>query len=337
MKIIFFEIDNWEAEHIKKTLLGHELVFTEDKLDKDHLPEDGGVEVVSVFTKSKIDAAVMDALPNLKLIATRTTGYDHVDIIEAEKRGIITASVPSYGENTVAEFAMGLLLCISRKIFKAYDRIRETGSFSLDGLDGFDLKGKTMGVVGTGRIGKHLIRMAKGFQMEIIAYDAFPDESFAAEFGFRYVSFEELLGSADVISLHVPDLPSTRHMINMGNIALIKRGAVLINTARGAIVETSALVRALNDGILGGAGIDVLEEEVPIRDEREFLLSGRADEHDLKTILENHLLIDMENVIVTPHNAFNTKEALSRILKTTSDNILNFAAGSPSNVVKPGQ
>lgn len=334
MKIIFFEIEEWEAEYLKQSLPGHNLLFTKEKLDNDHLPDDGDVDAVSVFTKSKIDASVMAALPKLKLIATRTTGYDHIDIAEAGKRGITVSSVPSYGENTVAEFAMGLLLCISRKIFKSYDRIRETGSFSLDGLQGFDLKGKTIGVVGTGRIGRHLIKMAKGFDMNVIAYDAFPNEASSAELGFRYVSFEELLSSSDVISLHVPDLPSTRHMINMENINHIKRGAILINTARGTIVETSALVKALNDGILGGAGIDVLEEEVPIRDEREFLLSGRTDEHNLKTILENHLLIDMENVIITPHNAFNTKEALERILKTTSENIVNFVAGVASNIVK---
>lgn len=334
MKIIFFEIEDWEADYMRQALPGHELLFTKDKLDRDHLPAEREADAVSVFTKSRIDAAVIAALPKLKLIATRTTGFDHIDIVVAEKSGIITSSVPSYGENTVAEFAMGLLLCISRKIFKSYDRIREVGSFSLEGLQGFDLKGKTIGVVGTGRIGRHLIRMAKGFEMNVVAYDAFPNEAIAAEFGFRYVPFEELLGSSDVISLHVPDLPSTRHMINMGNINLIKSGAILINTARGTIVETSALVKALNDGILGGAGIDVLEEEVPIRDEREFLLSGRTDEHDLKTILENHLLIDMENVIITPHNAFNTKEALERILRTTAENVVSFASGTPSNIVK---
>ncbi len=334
MKIIFFEIEEWEAEYLRQSLPGHSLLFTKEKLDKDHLPGDGDIDAVSVFTKSKIDAPVMAALPKLKLIATRTTGYDHIDIAEAGKRGITVSSVPSYGENTVAEFAMGLLLCISRKIFKSYDRIRETGSFSLDGLQGFDLKGKTIGVVGTGRIGRHLIKMARGFDMNVIAYDAFPNEASSAELGFRYVAFEELLSSSDVISLHVPDLPSTRHMINMENINHIKRGAILINTARGTIVETSALVKALNDGILGGAGIDVLEEEVPIRDEREFLLSGRTDDHNLKTILENHLLIDMENVIITPHNAFNTKEALERILGTTSENIVNFVAGAASNIVK---
>ena len=334
MKTIFFEIEDWEADYMRQSLSGHELIFTKEKLDKDHLPPAKDVEAISVFTKSKIDVATIAALPNLKLIATRTTGYDHIDIAEAVKRGITVSSVPSYGENTVAEFAMGLLLCISRRIFKSYDRIRETGSFSLEGLQGFDLKGKTVGVVGTGRIGRHLIKMAKGFDMNIIAYDAFPNEALSAELGFRYVSFEELLSISDVMSFHVPDLPSTRHMINMENINLIKRGAILINTARGTVVETSALVKALNDGILGGAGIDVLEEETPIRDEKEFLLTGRTDEHNLKTILENHLLIDMENVIITPHNAFNTKEALARILQTTSENIVNFTAGAATNVVK---
>jgi D-lactate dehydrogenase len=228
------------------------------------------------------------------------------------------------------------MLTLSRKIFLSYDRIRETGSFDLDGLQGFDLKGKTLGVVGTGKIGRHVIRMAKGFEMDVIATDAYPDEKLTAEYGVKYVPFEELIATADIITFHVPELPSTIHMINMGNIGMIKKGAIIINTARGAIIETAALIRALNDGIVGGAGLDVFEEEVATKGQGEFLLKGRPEGHDLKTILENNLLIDMDNVIITPHNAFNTKEALQRILDTTVDNINSFATGTPKNEVKVG-
>ncbi len=336
MKIAFFEITPDDRRYFEEGLRGGDLIFTEDKLDKDHLPQGelAEAEVISVFTKSKIDKETMAAFPNLKLIATRTTGYDHIDLEAAAARGITISNVPSYGENTVAEFTFGLILSVSRKIFKAYDQIKETGSFSLEGLQGFDLLGKTIGVVGTGRIGKNVIKIANGFGMKVIAYDMYPSEQLTKDFGVQYVSFNELLGKADIITFHVPDLPETRHMINMENIDLIKRGAILINTARGPVVETEALVKALNSGILGGAGLDVLEEEVATKDEVEFLIHGREDGHNLKTILENHLLIDMENVIITPHNAFNSKEALRRILETSADNIKKFIEGNPANIIK---
>jgi len=334
MKIAFFETEPWEAEYLKEKLPGHELSFTENRIDKDHMPEAKDMDILSVFTNCELDKAVTDSLPNLKFVTTRSTGYDHIDIPSLVARNIPISSVPSYGENTVAEHAFGLMLSISKKIFLSYDRIREEGSFELDGLQGFDLMGKTIGVVGTGKIGRHSIKIAKGFGMNVIAYDAFPNEAAAAELGFKYVPFDELLSSSDIITLHVPELPTTRHMINMSNISLIKKGAVLINTARGTVVETAALVKALNDGILGGAGLDVLEEEVPTKDEREFLTSGRTSGHDLLTVLQNHLLIDMPNVIITPHNAFNTKEALQRILDTTIDNIKKFEGGAPQNLVK---
>ena len=336
MKIAFFEITPDDKRYFEDGLRDAQLLFTEDKLDKDHLPQGelAEVEAISVFTKSKIDKETMTAFPNLKLIATRTTGYDHIDLEAAAARGITISNVPSYGENTVAEFTFGLILSVSRKIFKAYDQIKETGSFSLEGLQGFDLLGKTIGVVGTGRIGKNVIKIANGFGMKVIAYDMYPSEQLTKDFGVQYVSFNELLGKADIITFHVPDLPETRHMINMENIDLIKQGAILINTARGPVVETEALVKALNSGILGGAGLDVLEEEVATKDEVEFLIHGREDGHNLKTILENHLLIDMENVIITPHNAFNSKEALQRILDTSADNIKKFIEGNPANIIK---
>lgn len=334
MKIGFFEIEEWEVDYVKSRLSGYELFFSNNAITKDSLPSDKNFDIVSVFTDSAINQEVLNALPDLKFIATRTTGYDHIDLERARAKNILVSNVPSYGENTVAEFAFGLLLCLSRKIFLAYDQIRETGSFSLDGLQGFDLKDKTLGIVGTGRIGRNMAKIAHGFGMKIIAYDAAPALELKKELGLEYVSFENLLKNSDVISLHVPYLESTRHLINKENIKLIKPGAILINTSRGGVVETGALVKALNDGILAGAGLDVLEEETPTKDERRFLLYGRPDEHNLKTILQNHVLIDMDNVIITPHNAFNTKEALERILNTTIENIIGFARGSPKNLVK---
>ena len=324
MKIAFFEIENWETDYVKQRLPDVEFFFSKEKLNKDNLPEQKDFDAVSVFVGSEVKKEVIDFFPNLKLITTRSTGFDHVDLKIAKKKGVKIGYVPGYGDNTVAEFAFGLLLNLSRKIYAAADRIKEIGSFSFEGLQGFDLSGKTMGILGTGRIGKYAIKIAKGFGMNVIAYDVFPNKDLEKELGFQYVSLDELLANSDVISLHLPYNESTHHIINSQNISKIKKGAVIINTARGALLETEALIKALNSGIISGYGADVLEEEGIIKDERAFLLYGHPEEHNLKTALANHVLIDMPNVIITPHNAFNTKEALQRILDTDIENIKSF-------------
>jgi D-lactate dehydrogenase len=325
-KAVFFNFERWGDEgrdHMrlsdKLKAAGVEVAFSADMLDKDHVPSDPGFDIAGVFMDSQVDATTIAALPNLKLIATLSTGFDHIDLKAAAERGITVSSVPAYGENTVAEFAFALILALSRKICEARHRVREEGKFTTDGLQGFDLAGKTIGVVGTGHIGKHAVRMAKGFGMDVIAYDVYHDDAFAAEMKFPYVSLEELLAKSDIITIHCPYLPSTHHLINKDNIGLVKKGAYLVNTARGAIVETAALVAALKSGQLEGAGIDVLEEE------------GAIKEGDMSAVGE---LIAMPNVIVTPHNAFNTKEAFLRILETTIDNIVAFVNGAPINLVK---
>lgn len=338
MKAQFYTVKPWEKEYletkIKELNLPLEAEYIETHLDKDHLPQNLNAEIVSVFVGSLVDQSVITALPNLKFLTTRSTGYDHIDIAAAKLKNIPVAYVPAYGENTVAEFAFGLILSLSRKIYLSVDQIRETGSFNLDNLQGFDLKNKTLGVIGTGRIGKHLIRMAKGFEMNIIAYDPFPDQEFGKSMNFEYQSFEEVLKQSDIVSIHVPYLKETHHLFNSQTIPLMKKGALLINTARGPIIETQALVKALKENHLGGAGLDVLEKEGVINNELEFLFSGNPEEHGLKTILANHVLIDMPNVLVTPHNAFNTKEALQRILDTTLESIQSFIADNPKNLVK---
>ncbi len=325
MKIGFFEIEDWEIDYLKNSFgAGRQLFFTKDKLNKDVLPQEKDFDAISVFVGSAVDREVINSFPNLKLITTRSTGFDHIDSVAAKEKNIAVAYVPGYGDNTVAEFAFALILSLSRKIFEAYDRIKERGLFNFDGLRGFDLNGKTIGVVGTGRIGCYMIKIAKGFGMNVIAYDAFQKEELCVKLGFKYVSLDELLSQSDVISLHVPYLPSTHHLINSENISKIKKGALLINTSRGAVVETEAIIKGLNQGILGGVGLDVLEEEGAIADEKALLLYGHPEEHDLRTILANHVLIDMPNVIITPHTAFNTQEALQRILNTDIENIKSF-------------
>src|SRR5581483_4702440 len=311
-KVVIFDINRWGEEgkqylaaSEKLKAAGVEVAFSDSTLDKDHIPADTNFDIAGVFMVSHVDAATIGALPNLKCIATLTTGYDHIDLAAANARGISVSSVPAYGENTVAEFAFALILALSRKICEARARVRDEGKFTTDGLQGFDLAGKTLGVVGTGRIGKHAVRMGKGFGMKIVAFDVYHDDAFAAEMGFSYLSLEDLLAQSDIITIHCPYLPSTHHLINAKNIGLVKHGAYLINTARGAVVETAAMIGALTSGQLGGAGLDVLEEEAEMK-------AGemKGPEHDL---------IQMPNVIVTPHNAFNTREAAFRILDTTID------------------
>ncbi len=283
---------------------------------------------------STVGAEVLNGLPNLKFIATLSTGFDHIDLAAAAAKGIPVSSGPRGGDNPVAEFPFGLILALSRKIIRANRQVREEGSFGTDDLCGFDLAGKTLGVVGTGHIGQHVARMAKGFNMNVVAFDAYPNEALATELGFTYKTLPEVLGASDIVTLHVPYMPATHHLINKDNIGLMKKGAYLVNTARGAVVETAALVAALKSGAVGGAGLDVLEEEGILKSEMEFVTAGREESHDLKIVLEDHVLIDMPNVIITPHNAFNTREAFFRILDTTIDNVVAFVNGAPINMVK---
>lgn len=337
MKIGFFGIKDWEKEYIearKDKMPEVDFWFSSEIISEEHLPAQTDFDAISVFVDSSVKAKVLEKLPNLKFIATRSTGFDHIDLNECKRKDIAVSFVPSYGENTVAEFAFGLLLTLSRKIYESYDRIRETGNWSFEGLQGFDLKGKTIGVVGTGRIGRHSIRIAQGFGMNVIGYDLHPDAKLAEEFGFEYKSLDNLLSAADVVTLHVPYLPETHHLINEKRLGQMKKGAILINTSRGAVVETEALVKALKSGHLGGAGIDVFEEEGVVKDEMDFLVSGKAEGHNLKTIIANHVLVDMPNVVLTPHNAFNTKEALERILDTTIENVTGYLSGKIINEVK---
>jgi D-lactate dehydrogenase len=321
MKAAFFEIKDWEVEYIKSKLPNFALEFFPTVLDVKNLPSTRDFEIISIFTGSKIDKEILAQFPNLKMIASRTTGVDHIDQEAAKASNVLVKNVPTYGENTVAEFSFALLLSLSRKILESANRVRNKGSFTFEGLEGFDLAGKTIGVVGTGHIGQHVIKIANGFGMNVLGFDAVPNRVLETQLNFHYTDFESLLKNSDVITLHVPYLPTTHHLINMNNINLIKKGAILINTARGSIVETQSLVKALSDGILAGVGLDVLEEETELKNMKKLMMEGELDPEELRTLLNEHMLMDMENVIITPHNAFNTREAMTRILNTTVENI----------------
>jgi len=326
MKIVFLELHQWEEKYLRDRIdASHEIVLADDVTK---VPD---ADIVSPFVYSKLTAARLSKLPGLKLITTRSTGFDHIDMAECARRGITVCNVPFYGENTVAEHTFALILALSRKVHEAFVRVR-AANFSLDGLRGFDLKGKTIGVVGAGRIGLHVIRIARGFGMKVLATDVKQDHFWAEVLGFDYVGLDELLAHSDIITLHAPHNKHTHHLINRRNFDKIKPGAILINTARGGLVDTEALLIALEKGILAGAGLDVLEGEEAILEES-ALLGDEANPGKLRMAIQNHLILKKPNVVFTPHNAFNSQEALERILDTTAENIASFVAGSPKNVV----
>lgn len=289
------------------------------------------VPIISTFIRSPLSRAVLDHLPKLRFIATRSTGYDQIDVAAVKVRGVVVSDVPRYGANTVAEYTFGLMLCLSRKIIQAYERALH-GQVSLDGLEGFDLNGKTLGVIGTGSIGVDVVRIARGVGMDVLAYDVKPQPLVAEVLGFAYVPLVDLLRRSDVVSLHVPATPQTHHLMNRERFGLMKHGSSLINTARGDLVDAAALAWALDEGILAGAGLDVVEGEELVA-EQERLLATPGAEEKLRTLLRHHVLLRRENGIITPHAAFYSREALQRILDTTISNIRCFLAGQPENVV----
>jgi D-lactate dehydrogenase len=331
MKIVVFEIEPWEYQGFEDLRSEHEVVFEERPLRAEMVERYADADVISAFIYSRLNRDLLEQFADLKLIATRSTGFDHIDLDFCRERGVAVANVPTYGDNTVAEHVFALLLAISHKMVDAVDRTRR-GDFSMKGLEGFDLEGRTMGIVGTGNIGRHTARIARGFGMEVLAYDVQPDREAAASIGFAYVNLHELLRRSDVVSLHVPGNAHTRHLLSTKEFEQMKHGAVLINTARGPVVDIRALLRALADGRLAAAGLDVLPEEPAIREEAELLRQFFEKEHDLEALLADHVLLRMRNVIITPHSAFYTREAVQRILDTTRANIAAFIAGEPQNL-----
>jgi D-lactate dehydrogenase len=332
MKVTVFEIEEWEHKVFEGMNTELEIELVNKRLTIDNASHYAGADIISTFIYSNLSEEVLRQLSRLKLIATRSTGFDHIDLDYCRKNGVTVCNVPTYGENTVAEHVFGLLLAISHNLVLAIDRTRR-GDFSLQGLQGFDLRGKTLGVIGTGNIGRCVIEIATGFRMKVVAYDVKPDRQLAARLGFRYVDMNELLATADIVTLHVPANEQTHHLISNEEFARMKNGVVLINTARGSVVDIQALVRALAEGKVAAAGLDVLPEEPVIREEAELLRSFFRKKYDLETLLADHILLRLRNVVITPHSAFDTREAIERILETTVENIKAFVGGKPQNVV----
>lgn len=324
MKIVFFELEDWEISYFRERIFNQNVEYYKTGIHETNSESIYDAEIISSFIFSKLDKTTLDKFKNLKLISTMSTGYDHIDLEECKKRNISVCNVPTYGENTVAEHVFGLILNLSRKIYKAY-QVTSKGKFSYEGLMGFDLKGKTLGVLGTGKIGQNVIKIANGFEMSIIAYDPYPREELQSKLGFKYVDFDTLLEASDVVSINIPLNSQTYHIINRDSIQKMKTGAILINTARGPIVDTNALLEALNNGKLGGAGLDVLEGEMLMKEEKAVISTSSTLARDqMATLLQDYALMRLHNVIVTPHLAFYSREAVTRILDSTLDNIFDY-------------
>jgi D-lactate dehydrogenase len=333
MRIAVFEIEKWEKEYLEKSLAGHQLSFHEEPLTEENVALAADADIAVVFIYSCLNAAVLMGCPKLKMVTTRSMGFDHIDLNACATRGITVCRVPAYGEQTVAEHAFALIMSLSRHIFQAYERT-EKAVFDYHGLMGFDLMDKTIGVVGGGRIGLNVVRIAHAFGMKVIVHDPYPKPELAVQYGFTYAALDEVLAQADVVTLHVPYMPATHHLMNDATFAKMKPGAILVNTARGGLVDTGALLKALESGQLAGAGLDVIEEEGCFKEEAELATGKYQGQCDLQSIIRNHALINRSDVIITPHIAWYSREAVERILGTTAENVIKFAGGAPVNVVQ---
>ena len=323
MRVAIFSAQSYERTLLDELNAGHrhELVYFDTLLGPGTASLAAGFPAVSVSVNDAVTAAVLKHLAagGTQLVATRSTGFNHIDVRAARELGIKVVRVVEYSPHAVAEFAVGLLLALNRKIPRAYNRTRE-GNFELDGLMGFDLVGRTVGVIGTGKIGTIFARIMAGFGCTLIGFDQRHSPTFA-RLGGRYADAEQIQAAADIVSLHCPLTPQTHHIVNARTLARAKRGALLINTSRGGLVDTEAAIEALKSGQLGGMAIDVYEQEAGLffRD-----LSSTVIVDD---VIQR--LVSFPNVIVTGHQAFFTREALGTILDTTLTSIAEFAAGHP--------
>lgn len=295
---------NYDIRYYKGHLNPNNVVLTQD------------TDVVCIFVNDTADATVIDAMVKngVKLLALRCAGFNNVDL-KAAKGKLPVVRVPAYSPYAVAEYSLALMLSLNRKIHRAYWRTRD-GNFSLNGLIGFDMHGKTIGIIGTGKIAKILIRLLKGFGMRILAYDLYPDMKFAEEEGISYVSLDELYRESDIISLHCPLTDQTRYMIDKDSIGKMKKGVMIINTGRGQLINTNDLIEGLKEKKIAAAGLDVYEEE------GEYFYEDKSDKIIDDDVLAR--LLSFNNVIVTSHQAFFTKEALHNIAETTLQNIDDF-------------
>lgn len=296
--------------------------FHDFRLSAETAPAAKGTQAVCIFVNDHADRACLEALAafDVQLIALRCAGHNNVDLEAARALGLTVVRVPAYSPHAVAEHAVGLLLTLNRKIHRAYNRVREL-NFSLSGLVGFDIRGKTVGIIGTGKIGRIAAQIFRGFEANVMAYDPFPTSDWAKAHGIHYTDFDTLLAVSDILSLHLPLMPDTLHLLNAQTIARTKPGVFIVNTSRGKLIDTTALIAALKSGHIGGVALDVYEEEEGIFFQD---LSGQVLLDDELS----HLLV-FPNVLITSHQAFLTHEALSEIARVTTENILKLETRDP--------
>lgn len=325
IEIVVYDTKPYDREYFAHAPGAERVVwrFHEFRLSAETASAAKGAQAVCVFVNDQADRACLEILAALgvKLLALRCAGFNNVELTAARALGLAVVRVPAYSPHAVAEHTVALLLTLNRKIHRAFNRVREL-NFSLSGLVGFDLHGKTAGIVGSGKIGRITAQIFRGFGTEVLAYDPFPASDWAATHGVRYVDFDTLLAASDVISLHVPLLPETRQLLNEQTLARVKPGVFIVNTSRGKLIDTSALIAALKAGRVGGVALDVYEEEEGIFFED---LSGQVLHDD-----ELSLLLNFPNVLITAHQAFLTREALSEIARVTTANVLQLETGDAS-------
>ena len=347
MSIYFLETEASEVAFYAEALAGQELhhVGRLSDVGKD-------ARVVCLFIRTRVDEEFLRTHPDLRLIATRSTGVDHLDIAACRARGVAVCHVPSYGEHTVAEHTFALILTLSRRLREITAVMEQQPKISYEATRAFDLRGKTLGVVGAGRIGRHVIEMARAFGMRVLAFDpAAAAASDKAADGFEYVPLKRLLGESHIVTLHVPLLPNTHHLLNGENLGRCRPGVILVNTARGELIETDALIDALESGQVGAAALDVLEDEdrrdptkvigeqiisrlKSVRSSAELQAHESQRIKELQNLMRNKRLLALPNVLFTPHVAFNSAEAIARINTTTAENILAFLDGKPVHLVE---
>ncbi|WP_279627381.1 2-hydroxyacid dehydrogenase [Myxococcus virescens] len=324
MRVAVFDTHRYDRDALEaaNARFGHALTYFEPRLTLQTAPLAEGFPAVCSFVNDKVDAATLEVLHagGVRLVAARSAGYNHVDLEAARRLDMRVTRVPEYSPHAVAEHAVALVMSLNRHIPRAFSRVRDW-NFSLDGLVGFDLAGKTVGVVGTGRIGRVAARIFKGFGCNVLCYDVAPDAAFERELGVRYAPLDTLFSESDILSLHVPLTPGTRHLVDAAALARMKRGVVLVNTGRGALIDSKALVAALKSGHIGGAGLDVYEEEEGVFFQD---LSGQVLQDDVLA-----RLLTFPNVLVTSHQAFLTHEALANIAETTLASLQAFERGEP--------
>ena len=322
-RIIFFDIKDYDREFFEKygKNYNYEMSFFKSRLSLENVHLTKGYDVVCAFTNDDIGKETIDAMAEngVRLLAMRCAGFNNISLKDIHNRFKVVR-VPAYSPHAIAEYTVGLILAVNRKINKAYVRTRE-GNFSINGLMGVDLYGKTAGIIGTGKIGQILIKILKGFDMKVIAYDLFPNQKVAEELGFEYVSLDELYANSDIISLNCPLTKDTQYMINRRSMLKMKDGVILVNTGRGQLIDSADLVEALKDKKVGAVALDVYEEE------EDYFFEDKSTQ-----VIEDDILgrlLSFYNVLITSHQAYFTKEAVEAITVTTLNNIKDFIEGKP--------